>query len=395
MPDWSELPEELLNIIAEKIDFYKDFLSFSAVCHPWRSVTLNHKRPSHLLKPNFPWLMLTADDEDEDEDHRSFFIPSENRVFRLNLPEARGCHCWGSPYGWLVTLGFDQQFHLLNPLTRKRLPLPSLLTFENINFTAATPGRNRCSCVGKAIITVSSTGEDGEATVTDDAYAYDGNGINPQFLLVYLCIGGYQQLVFARPGDTTWTVVEQSNLTVDVINFNGKIYAVECAGLIKVCDNSRGLHPTLIVFAAKPDNVGPDRFYLVEFGGELHLVVRIFDFAEEIPPDEFHHCEVAAWFEVFKLDLSTLKWNELETLGDYALFVGSNTTFALKASDYPDQCKPGCIYFTDDCFETYSKLLGADMGIYNLETGTFEPLYEGDGVLSRFSPPVWITPKPF
>ncbi|PIA29892.1 hypothetical protein AQUCO_05800164v1 [Aquilegia coerulea] len=343
------------------------------VCHPWRSVTLNHKRHIQFLK-SFPWLLLTAGEE---EDQRYFFIPSENRACRLNLPEARGCHCWGSPNGWLVTLGFDQQFHLLNPLTRKRLPLPPLSTFKDRNFTASKPGTNRMFCVRKASV------------FTDDE--------NPQFLVVYLIIGEFQKCAFARPGDTTWTVVGKSDLLIDVINFNGKLYAVKNGGHIRVCDDPNGPHPTLIHFAALPDVVmGTERFYLVELGGELHLVVRTSDRTQtDIPPYEFHHYVKTSYFEVFKLDLSTLKWDELETLGDYALFVGSNTTFALKASHYPDQCKAGCIYFTDDYDEAYGKLVGDDMGIYNLEADTFELLYKGDDILSRFSPPVWITPKPF
>ncbi|PIA29893.1 hypothetical protein AQUCO_05800165v1 [Aquilegia coerulea] len=347
LPNWSELPEELLLIIAEKLSLYQDFLRFGAVCHPWKSVTLNHKRHIQFLK-SFPWLLLTAGEE---EDQRYFFIPSENRVCRLNLPEAHGCHCWGSPYGWLVTLGFDQQFHLLNPLTRKRLPLPPLSTFKNRNFTASKPGINRMFC----------------------------------------------DLAFARPGDTTWTVVEQSFLQTDIINFNGKIYTVQHGDELMVCDDPNGPHPTLIRFAALPDVVvGTERFYLVELGGELHLVVGTSDRTQtKVPPNEFHHYYKTSYFDVFKLDLSTLKWDELETLGDYPLFVGSNTTFALNASDYPDLCNPGCIYFTDDCVETYGKLVDDDMGIYNLESDTFELLYKGDDILSRFSPPVWITPKPF
>ncbi|KAF5197619.1 hypothetical protein FRX31_012796, partial [Thalictrum thalictroides] len=96
--NWSELPEELLRIIAKKIVFVHDFIRFGAVCHPWRSVTLAIDKHELFLK-SFPWLMLPADDEEEDDNNRRFFIPFENRICSINLPEARGCHCWGSPYG--------------------------------------------------------------------------------------------------------------------------------------------------------------------------------------------------------------------------------------------------------------------------------------------------------
>ncbi|PIA42616.1 hypothetical protein AQUCO_02000211v1 [Aquilegia coerulea] len=377
LPNWSELPEELVSIISEKFNFYEDYLRFSSVCHSWRSVTLNnHKRHSQFLK-YFPWLMLPADEDEEEDDHRNFFIPSENKIRRLYLPESCGCHCWGSPYGWLVTLGFDQQFHLLNPLSRARLSLPPLSTFKDRSFTDKYPGHNRMCCVRKAIVS------------TDE---------NNQVLLVCLIMGGSRRLALARPGDTTWTVVQYSNLHKDVIDFNGQVYTIQ-SRQIMLCDQVSGSGPTLIHFADFPDGVpGYEQFYLVEFGGNLHLVVRALDDTQtqtQLPPREFHHCIETLYFEVYKLDLSTRKWDEqLETLGDYALFLGSNTSFSLKASDYPE-CKPGCIYYTDDYDENADRLVGRNMGIYNLETDIFEPLYEGDDILSRFSPPVWITPNPF
>ncbi|KAF9623209.1 hypothetical protein IFM89_000050 [Coptis chinensis] len=67
------------------------------VCQSWRSVTLDKRHFSSFLK-RFPWLMLTAD---EVEDNRGFFSPFENKIYRLNLPEASGCHCLGFSF-WLV-----------------------------------------------------------------------------------------------------------------------------------------------------------------------------------------------------------------------------------------------------------------------------------------------------
>ncbi|PIA42617.1 hypothetical protein AQUCO_02000212v1 [Aquilegia coerulea] len=370
LQNWSELPEELLSMIGEKLNFYKDYLRFSVVCHPWRSATLNYKRHNQFLK-SFPLLMLPADEEEEEDDHRSFFIQSGNKICRLYLPEARGCHCWGSPYGWLVTFGLDQQFHLLNPFSGIRLPLPPRSKFKDTCFTDKYPSHNRRCCVRKAIVS-----------------NHDTKGFGGINYVVYLIIGGCRELVFARPGDTTWTVVKNSLHGRDIINFNGQIYTVQSGeNIMMLCDhnNVSGSHPTLTHFAKLPDGVeGTEQFYLVELGGELHLVVRTLERTQtKLPPKELHHYFETVCLEVFKLDLSTRKWDEqLQTLGDYALFLGSNTSFALKASDYPE-CKPDCIYFTDDYDETGDRLVGGDMGIYNLETDTFEPLYEGEQVMQR------------
>ena len=44
-------------------------------------------------------------------------------------------------------------------------------------------------------------------------------------------------------------------------------------------------------------------------------------------------------FEVFKLDLKNLVWNELNSLGDNALFVGHNQAILISTKDF-DEFKP-------------------------------------------------------
>ncbi|PIA28120.1 hypothetical protein AQUCO_07200031v1 [Aquilegia coerulea] len=387
-PNWSELPDELVRIIAEKLEFSHDFIRFGAVCHPWRSVTLTLDKRLLFLK-SFPWLMLpsSADDDDDDDyeddqdQDRRFFIPFENRICHIKLPEARGCHCWGSPYGWLLTFGFDQQFHLLNPLTRVRLPLPPRSTFEDSFFDDTNPGKNRMCCVRKAFIILTS----------------DNNVVVENNFLVLLTIGEFGESVFARPGDKTWSVIEAPGYgnMKDIIRFNGQFYGVDELGHLKVCD-FRGPHPVFVDFANHPEGArGSQGFYLVELGGDLHMVNRLYDPTPvEFPPKEFHHVYKSIFFHVLKFDFCTRKWEILQTLGDHAIFIGSNTSFGFKASDYL-ACKPGCIYFTDDYNESFGRLLGADMGIYNHKANTIEPVYQGNDILSRFSPPVWITPNSF
>ncbi|KAF5204793.1 hypothetical protein FRX31_005621 [Thalictrum thalictroides] len=207
--------------------------------------------------------------------------------------------------------------------------------------------------------------------------------------------GSYSKFVFARPGDKSWSVIEGVRFVNDFINFNGQLYGIGWNGGLMLCDFSDP-HPTFIDFANPPEDVkGYEPIYVVELGGELYMVIRLVDPTPiEFPPIEFHHVYKAVFFDVYKFDFSTRRWEYLKTLGDYAIFIGSNTTFGVKASDYPS-CKPDSIYFTDDFKEPFGHLTGADMGIYNIEAGTIEPLYEGDDFLSRFSPPVWITPNPF
>ena len=65
----------------------------------------------------------------------------------------------------------------------------------------------------------------------------------------------------------------------------------------------------------------------------------------------------------------------------------------MSVADFP-KSKGNRIYFTDDHWEFYDKEKGChDLGIFNMEDGTFEQFYP-DIYHSPVMPPVWITPNP-
>ncbi|KAF6146003.1 hypothetical protein GIB67_033362 [Kingdonia uniflora] len=55
-----------------------------------------------------------------------------------------------------------------------------------------------------------------------------------------------------------------------------------------------------------------------------------------------HHCD--EMFEVYKFDFSIREWKKLNNFGDFAVFVGVKSSFALSSLEYPG-LKGGCIYF--------------------------------------------------
>ncbi|KAF9592142.1 hypothetical protein IFM89_012571 [Coptis chinensis] len=267
--NWSELPEELLKMIAEKIEFLDDFVRFSVVCRSWSLVKFNKHHFSFIVKSQFPWLMLANDDDNSNS--RRFFNYPQNKICHMNLSKASGCHCWGSPFGWLVVLGLDSQFHLLNPLSGVWFSLPSLskyrdrscLGLSSLNVLSHDwryPKRNRMSCVRKAIIvsTMNNSIDD-----TDDENSVGG-------FLVFLIVGRFWQLAFARPGDNTWTNIISTPGQEDILHFNGRFYAVDFGGNIWVCDDITTMggscRPTLLPFASPPEFSmrWTITFYLVE-----------------------------------------------------------------------------------------------------------------------------------
>ncbi|KAF6146093.1 hypothetical protein GIB67_033452 [Kingdonia uniflora] len=74
------------------------------VCRAWRSVTSEKHYYTGVSGYKVPWLMMA---EKEASDIRSFYSLSTKKFINISLPEVRGRRCWGSPNGWLITIGID------------------------------------------------------------------------------------------------------------------------------------------------------------------------------------------------------------------------------------------------------------------------------------------------
>ncbi|KAL2545487.1 putative F-box protein [Forsythia ovata] len=129
MADWTELPMDLLVVIAENLPSIEDFTSFSAVCKEWQSASaILKKKPS--LPTRYPRIMLSekVDTKDQgNQDNRYFLNLITSKTCQLKLPEASGRRCLGAHYGWL----FDLQINLLHPFSRQQICLPPFLTFPD------------------------------------------------------------------------------------------------------------------------------------------------------------------------------------------------------------------------------------------------------------------------
>ncbi|KAF8412279.1 hypothetical protein HHK36_000240 [Tetracentron sinense] len=341
MANWSELPNDLLGLIAQRVIIYEDFVAFGGVCKSWRSVAV---KQNFTPSPQLPWLMLP---EQKNSDTRTFFSLSKGMVHERPLPEARGKRCWGSQ-GWLITFSIDFNISLLNPFTRLQIQLPPHHTFKYHYDTPEegeewgyTPAEMQELYIHKAIVSSSPSS-------TSD-------------YVVMVIHGPKIQLAFARPGDEAWTTIEKTRpgSYFDVIYYKEKFYAVNSVGDVVVYDVQ-----------------GPKSYRAANHCKDK--VNEVYDYQ-------------TTKFRVFKPDLSKSngEWVELKNLGDRALFLGQSTSMSIVASDFP-KCKANCIYFTDDNEEPYicnPEGGGKDMGIFNLEDGRFESHYTGYS-RCRLSPPL-------
>ncbi|PIA54006.1 hypothetical protein AQUCO_00900526v1 [Aquilegia coerulea] len=349
--NWLKLPDDIIADIFKRLVDIDDYVRFGAVCKSWQSVKQANKRNRFS-----PWLLLPEGEiNTQDHNHndinnyhiRKFFSLSSRKTLYLNLLETRGRRCFGSPFGWLFTIGLDLNIHLINPLTRIQITFPSQPTFQYQYECHVDPKDMRTIFVPKfALSSINPNADQGNCVV----------------MVIY---SQFRKLAFARPGDESWTAIETppEETHKDVVCFKDQFYAVTGRGKLKICEIDTS-QPRTLDFMPPPEDMC----------GDLHLVVRIFDQDESAPEGVFRYTTIM--FEVYKLDFDSMKWIELFDLGDYALFVGTNASFAVLTSDNPE-IKRNSIYFTDDQDDCYDNGDGGghDMGIFYFPNETFESFY--------------------
>ncbi|XP_022881509.1 probable F-box protein At1g44080 isoform X2 [Olea europaea var. sylvestris] len=197
-------------------------------------------------------------------------------------------------------------------------------------------------------------------------------------------------MAFAKPSDVAWTPLQCGPALVnDVIGFGGNFYAIDSCGDIRVYDFEGAHLKTVSLPVKNVDNeVAETSMYLVELGGQIHVVQRkMYDFEIFGLPVRRTWTFVGYW-----VDVCNEKWEEVKSLGDWCIFIGSDHSFSISASDYPE-CLRNCIYFTDDysglyySTTTYSRY---GMGAYDLDDPMIHILLHEDISHFKFSLPVWI-----
>ncbi|GMH10706.1 hypothetical protein Nepgr_012547 [Nepenthes gracilis] len=363
MADWSTLPDDLLKLIAGWLHSIEDYIHFAAVCRSWHLVAVQKDTSSH---PKLPWLMLT---EGHSSHIRELYSPVSNRVYKLWLPECQGRRCWGTPFGWLVTVGTDFRLHLLNPLSRRQILLPPLQKCRNLSQLICGPREFRDVFLNKAVISSSPSSSDCVV------------------MAVYL---DYRKMAFLKLGDEAWTPLECSPRPIeDIMLFNGNFFAIDCSQNMLVFD-STGSHTRTIEFTSPPsiDELDYEAKYLIELKGEICMVVRCLY--------ETRVTDTPCWrtwgFSVLKFDVCTENWKAVKSLDGCCLFLGNNNSFAVQASGCPG-FRSGCIYFTDDYFGLYNTTSSYDMGIYSFEDHRIEPYPVEQPPLFVYSLPLWFKPS--
>lgn len=303
--NWTELPDHLLGLIIERLSL-TDYLRFGAVCVSWNSIIKNREyRP----RPRPPWLMLLT--QGNNDRNAKFFNLIEERIYTIPLPPPIiGCRdLIGFSFGWLITMNtYTLAMHLLNPITRVQIPLPSLTTYPTRHTVRAYQF--------KAALCSPPSGGD--------------------FTVIVTCPSEHA-VAIARSGDNIWTALYTPGLAIieDVFHHNGQVCARDCFQKVVSWDHEDSPMPKTM--AKNLDLPFSEyRSYLAEnrTNNELFMVVYFYGSSKSD-------------FSFFVLDKNRCEWvEEADGMKGNTLFIGHRSCLSFPNGEYPE-LRPNCIYYLD------------------------------------------------
>ncbi|KAM7510893.1 hypothetical protein LguiB_009768 [Lonicera macranthoides] len=396
MGQWSKLPGDLLDIVEGHLLLYRDKVRVRAVCASWNSHL--PKLPNQQVR-QLPWL-LQAFDKGAEATH-GLFNPFEKKFYHLDLPEAKGKLFKGSSHGWVVTIeditsSHPADMYLINPLTRARIQLPPRSAFPDVK--DYHPNK-----VGEEYTLFCE--DDVDFFVTDlehltlllDKVVLSSNPSSEDCVVVAI-YGESGRLAFCKCNDDKWTRLDlpapyASYLFEDIKFYQQKLYAVRSCGELVVIEDI-GPNPKVTrIVAPNPSYPLCAPVYLVESSdGDLIMLVR------SIRVQHGENCFSIVQtvdFGIYKLDLSSSSWREVESIGEDMYFLGYNSSVSISSREFPG-LKGNCIYYTEGPESFGAKIQkheDSDIGVFKLDEEIFDEL-PGFKCESKviWPPTLWLTP---
>ncbi|KAM5572306.1 hypothetical protein ABKV19_012390 [Rosa sericea] len=407
---WSKhLPHELVDMIVKRLGLV-DSKTFAAVCSSWRSVTM----ASQWLATQFPCILQSLPYEDcsAGTSCYSLYSPGEDRAANnLKFPkeivdrDGMAPYCSGCFGSWLIIAEHSRQpkkakSYFFNPVSGARIALP--------------PHTNRSFFVRD-----DETGWNEKVVVKTVA---SSDPTDPNCIVAALTLHAHK-LAFCRPNDASWTLQyrpdspEEGGFGLTDLHFHeGELYAtvgrmidaVLMFDPVEVLSQSQCGSDEANAFKGKLLLVSPLQFHtrsmhnpsfslITSFSGEMALVLK-----NERILRKRNYREVSFLVLKGKVDKTLhiggsagyCDWEEVNNLGEQAIFIGDIGAKTLIAMSKPTNSMPvidklgglgsgNCIYFTDEEDD--------NIGVYNLADGTLK--YQLTGGLQQAHSKVWFTPK--
>uniref|UniRef100_A0A0E0BP21 F-box domain-containing protein n=1 Tax=Oryza glumipatula TaxID=40148 RepID=A0A0E0BP21_9ORYZ len=404
--DWSELPADVLGLVLLNLEF-PDLFRSAAVCKLWRATARDMRRLGLYSHAQTPCLLYTT----AAAGPRAavlYSLADKTTSYTVPLPDPPIAerHIVGSSHGWLVTADHRSELHLLNPATGEQLDLPPVATIEHVRPLYDDTGNlNNYKLVyydggGNS----HRSNDDDMHTVTHPPETFreflylkaviSSDPSRGDDYTVMLIHHPYLQLSFARSGDKKWTWIKMGNNECewfeDCIYHDGVFYAQTVHGAIHAIDvvsaSSSFTHRLIL----KPTMGELGTLYIVRTTeGDILQVLRV---TEE--DEDSEHKEVrTTGIGVFKVDYKKQDLDEVDDIGNNALFIGTSYSICLPVKDYP-HLMPNHVYFDDDYgYLVHRKHLRRDVGVYDYTNDTAIDVWNPQPWLNWPLAPVWITPS--
>lgn len=301
--DWTNLGDGPAGLIAERLlaSDVADYVSFRAVCRPWRLCCTDPSAHGILDRRFHPrqWIMLRATGVSP---LRRSFLNVFTGYFRyVDLPELRGHYVFGpTSEGLLVLVDMTTYVvRLLNPFTRQAAKFPPATSLMN-------PRDLRKTHLRMVLLSVSGAG-----LADDNTFAVHFNMI--------------RTLAVVKPGDVQWTVVHHGKLLFPAMSFAGRFYcATEEAVMLVETSADRPPRLALAAELIRPfARIMMDTVHLVDNDGELMLVDRECPVNSDIK------------YNVHRVDLDARKMLPVRGLGGRAVFIGTQLALSVSPLVFP------------------------------------------------------------
>ncbi|KAG7572321.1 hypothetical protein ISN44_As09g006920 [Arabidopsis suecica] len=316
IPEWTDLPEELIDLTAKRFSSNIDVVRIRSICKSWRSAVAT--KQNSFQRHNLPFSNKNIET-----------LLSPTTFFRVYVPSS------GSYKGWLIRtkqVSASSKISLLSPFSRQLLD-PSQETLDLLKFG------------------VSEIRKSYEIHIFDKDLIQSVKGkIGPSHRVVFLdnlffAVGEDDKIWCCKSGEESsriWTEIKnQVEDFSDIILHRGQVYALDLTGAIWWINLSQ---LSLVKFTPPTP---PVNYYgcdscnkrLVEFCGNLCIVHQLRVKRANI--------EKTVGFKVYKMDEDVAKWVEVRSLGDKALIVARDSCFTVVALEYHG-CLRNSIYFIDN-----------------------------------------------
>ncbi|KAK1589101.1 hypothetical protein Q3G72_030507 [Acer saccharum] len=340
MPDWSSLPESLLNLISKNLDTRIDILRYRSVCNSFRASTpLPPKFSSTYASLEIPSPIGLKGDHLLLTESTVYAIQplNEAKTWLIKLQETNSS-------GKLTIFDLFSTKHKVKHLSSHKFPPKSLNLLDyRVKEISKRYGYNnqvrkellyRCDPMEFMLI---------DSVFTKVVVSKCFDNMDDEFVIM---AKHQHKLIVWRIGDKSWNTIKfgdhDSSRVLDIIYHKGKFYVVDNTGLTVVV-NSKTLCLTEIV--APIQNYKWDSIFFMESCNELFLiVVRLFlvSYGSGYGPLKNTKYDL----NVFKLNDKMCGWDQVEEDGlkGSVFFVGDDCSFSTSVKDLSG-CEVNCVTF--------------------------------------------------